>query len=101
MRPSSLVQRTLRRIAIYEAYYGDVVSWLFTEPEKPEAVGADMLTDYDSEEQQASALEELPEPEELFSQRVRRRFPFIDELEEIDVRDLYRQCTLTSRQLEG
>jgi len=101
MRPASLVQRTLRRIAVFEAYHGDVVSWLTGEPEKPEVVEPDMLTGYVSEEQQAPAVEEIPEPEELFPERVRRRFPFIDELEEIDVRDLYRQCALIYRQLEG
>lgn len=100
--PASFVQRSLRMIAMFEAYYSDLPleRWLRVvkegkaEPEKLVVPVATM-----GQPGTPTVEEELPELTELFLEAERRRFPFFDTLTEIGMKDLAQQCAEISRQL--
>lgn len=91
----SLVQRSLRKIAIFEAYYGDIVSSLCAEPVKEEIPEPPKIAEVRPE----IVIEAPPPVEELFPEKVVRKFALLDQLEEISMKELLERCREIARQL--
>ena len=95
MSPASLVQESLRKIAIFEAYYGGVISWLARGLVGEEVVERPPTVQYVP----PIETEELSEIQELSPVRQRREFPFLDELGKVDIDELYQLSLQIAKQL--
>ncbi len=98
MSPSSIVQKSLRTIAMFEVYG---MGGVLTKEAEVEQTPVAPPPSIEVSEKPKIEIEETTELEELFPEEEREKFPFIDALEEISGRDLYRQCLQILELLKG